>query len=119
MTRSVINASLLQFMLLFLLTPAAAAADWAPMLDVEVYERADWIVVGTLHEQGQDTDFTWRIMVEDTIKGHPPQSFSVVPNKFMFGDIAGKRFLFAVRSVAVSRSSSVLRHTGCSVRSRD
>lgn len=101
-SKTVIKANLLRslFVLLFLPSPAVVAEDWAPMLDVEVYERADWIVVGTVQEQGEAPDFTWRITVEDTIKGRPPKSFSVVPNKFMFGGIAGKRFLFAVSTVA-------------------
>ena len=98
------------FLLLFLSASAAMADNWAPMLDVEVYERADWIVVGTLHEQGKDQAFTWRITVEDTIKGRPPKSFSVMPNKFMFGEIAGKGFLFAV---STSADQQHLFHPAC------
>jgi len=89
-------------LLLFLQGAAARAGDWAPMLDVEVYERADWIVVGTLREQGEGTAISWRVTAEKTIKGEPKRSFLVTPNKWMFGDLAknGGRFLFAVEMIA-------------------
>lgn len=102
MSKTLIEANLFRFVfvLLFLPAPDGVAADWAPMLDVEIYERADWIVVGTLREQGKAPGFTWRITVEDTIKGRPPKSFSVAGNKFLVGDIAGNRSLFAVSTAA-------------------
>ncbi|MEQ8789009.1 MAG: hypothetical protein RIC55_22040 [Pirellulaceae bacterium] len=89
-------------LLLSLAASTALAEDWAPIPDIEVYDRADWIVVGTLHEQGEGADFTWRISSEETIKGDPPMSFSLTPNRFLFSGVAedGKRFLFAVGTVA-------------------
>ena len=91
---------MLRFIIILFLLPAqtALASDWDPMCNAEVYDRADWIVVGALQDKQESS--TWTITVEETIKGHPPKSFSIPTNRWLFNHVKdGQRYLFAVSTV--------------------
>ena len=54
----------LLFVMVLLGASTFLSSDWSPMLDVEVYERSDWIVTGVLQENGKGPELTWTIELD-------------------------------------------------------
>lgn len=61
---------------LFFGANSANAANWNPILDTDLVDRADWIVVGRIVEQTQNS---WRIEVDKMIQGEAVEEISIVP----------------------------------------